>query len=124
MKKIALILITTLLTLSAHANITIWNSFINFGNVDIDSYGSTRSVTIYNNDSSEVTINVSDMCFLSGFSSRLLFPRISGNGSTSITVEFSPKEEGFESCTLTVTSHDNDYESIHLSGYGVKSDWP
>jgi hypothetical protein len=128
MKTLALVftLIATVFTATpALAYIDAFPSFLNFGDTVVGRRSFSQSVTVTNRGQEDISyINVSPSCGITfDVSSGSCFGPLRANQSCYVNVTFSPIREGYESCSIYVSSSQGS-ASISASGRGVKSNSP
>ena len=116
-------LISVFLTAAtANAYISASPSYVSFYSVAVGSYGGSRSIRIANNGPEVVgSLSVTDSCY-GGFNVRSYscYGPLSPYQSCSIDVSFNPTREGYQSCTIRVSS-ELSTELISVSGTGTKA---
>lgn len=83
----------------------------------------SRSVNVYNFGSEDLPIRINDYCAGDFWIVTWCPWSLRPGQSCSIEARFSPSREGYQGCSLNVTSEAGDYESISISGQGVRSNW-
>lgn len=119
--KVLVTLISVCLTAAtANAYISASPSYVSFYSVAVGSYGGSRSIRIANNGPEVVgSLSVTDSCY-GGFAVRSYgcYGPLSPYQSCSIDVSFNPTREGYQSCTIRVSS-ELSTELISVSGTGT-----
>ena len=120
MKTLALFALV-LFTLPAYASLDVYPRFMNFSDTDVGRRSITQSVTVSNRGQDDINdVNVYPSCGLSfDVSPGSCFGPLRANQSCSFNVAFSPNREGYESCSINISSS-NGSTSVSASGRGVK----
>jgi hypothetical protein len=123
MKTLALIALV-LMSTPALAYIDAFPSFLNFGDTVVGRRSIPRSVTVTNRGQDDVNyVNVFPSCGLAfDVSPGSCFGPLRANQSCYFNVTFSPDREGYQSCSINVTTSAGS-AYISASGRGVKREY-
>ncbi len=119
MKLVLTLLAFALWLPSAHARLNALPSSVNFYGVEVGTYGQSESVSIYNWSNQEVRLTVSDFCYGDFQTTNWCFSSLRPNGSCRIDVRFTPRNVGYQSCTIWVRGDQGSSLHISVSGQGV-----
>jgi len=123
-KHLAVFIFSSVTIVTAQAYISASPSFVNFGQVDINSWEKSQTVHIYNWGDEDVNLTISDACPWDFDFQHYFCHSLGANQSCSMTVKFSPNSVGYKSCTAYIYSSGGGSTSIHVSGQGVDQDSP
>lgn len=105
----------------AQAQLTASPSSVSFFNTEVGSFGRSQTIYVRNMSDEDINVSVSDTCY-GGFHRSGICSYISRNRSCTLRIEFRPRREGYQSCSITVrqTSGGYDQVRINVSGRGVE----
>ncbi|MCB0348858.1 MAG: hypothetical protein KDD37_08475 [Bdellovibrionales bacterium] len=106
---------------NAHAQLSASPSYVNFGDVSVDS-GLGRRTTVFVNSQSnqDNSVYVSNSCFGSFYTYNNCYT-LPPYGSCTIQVEYKPIREGYESCSMSIRGSRGGFTTLTISGRGVTS---
>lgn len=104
---------------SAFARLQVMPSSVSFYGVEVGSFGTQRTVYIYNWGDQAVHLRVNDYCYGDFRITNWCFQDLRPNGSCSIDVHFDPRTVGFQSCTIWIQDDTGQSENVSVSGQGV-----
>lgn len=112
-----------LFSFSANAYLVASPSSVNFYGTPVNSYGDQRTVQVSNYGNAEVRLSIYESCSFD-FSIRESFCySLLPSSSCQINIRFSPSREGYQSCSLRISSNEYAYsETVQISGQGVQQD--
>ena len=105
----------------AQAYLTASPASVNFFTTEVGSIGRTQTIWIRNNSDEDVNVSTNHSCY-GGFHVSGFCGYLGRWGSCTLTVQFRPRREGYQSCSINVrqTSGGFDQVHIHVSGRGVE----
>lgn len=120
MIRFAAIVLSTLMAEQAFAYINVNPSFVNFGSVEINSFGPRASIFISNQSDDAANLQVSPLgCGLAFDVQNFGCFQLPARGSCQISVAFRPTRVGPQSCTVSLYAGAAGSAQINLSGNGV-----
>ena len=109
-----------LFSTSAHALLSVFPGSINFFSVRLDGFGESQRVTVRNSGRTDVRVSVSNTCYGDFQVNNWCFGSLTAGGSCSLEVRFSPRREGYQSCSIWIRDSDGNGSSVSVSGQGVR----
>lgn len=122
LRLLVFLFVSSQATVALAGDLMVTPGSLNFYSVPVGQTQSA-SVNVYNFGSEDLPIRINDYC---GGDFRIVTwcPwSLRPGQSCSIEAHFRPSREGYQGCTVNVTSEAGEYESISVSGQGVRSDW-
>ena len=107
-------------SVQAQALISAFPGSINFFSVRLDGFGESQRVTVRNSGREDTRISTSNTCYGDFQVTNWCFGTLRAGGSCSIEVRFSPRREGYQSCSIWVRGSEGGSASIRVSGQGVR----
>jgi hypothetical protein len=109
-------------SLSAVAQLSVSPSYVDFGDVRIDGGGFRyTSVWVRNSSNEQVSVYVGNSCFSPFYSSNSCYT-LQPYGSCTVNIEFTPRSEGYHSCSININGGRGGFATIHVRGRGVASE--
>ncbi len=102
----------------AEAHISASPSFVSFYQVNVGS-SQTRYVRISNDGREAVQVSVGGGCFGDIQTMSACNLTLEPFQSCSVTVRFSPRREGYQSCSFSASGSDGSIATVNVSGQGV-----
>ncbi|MCB0408184.1 MAG: hypothetical protein KDD34_08275 [Bdellovibrionales bacterium] len=119
MKKWIVLMTGALFSLGAHAGLQVLPSSVNFFNVNVGSFGRSETITVRNLSDQDINVSTSDTCFGDFYVVDTCF-YLSRYQSCNIRVEFRPRREGYQSCSISIRDTTNgSLSTVFVSGRGV-----
>ncbi len=114
----ALALLTlVLMSFTAQAAINVYPASINFYNVKIGSFGPSQRINVQNFGPENEQISVLNSCYGDFNIGNWCTLSLGPNQSCSIEVQFSPRREGYQNCSIQIMgTHGSGYVSVSAQG--------
>jgi hypothetical protein len=120
MQKYMVFLTLALMSSTAFATINAFPSSVNFFNVKIGLFQSQR-VTVQNLNGPAEQVSVSNSCFGDFMVNSMCNLTLGPNDSCSIDIQFQPRREGFQICSIFISGLHGGGANVSVSGQGVRS---
>lgn len=118
MKKSIVFLTLGLMSSTAFAGLNVFPTSVSFFNVKVGMFQS-QSVTVQNANGPAEQVSVSNTCFgdfnVANYCNLTLGP----NQSCSINIQFQPRREGYQSCSIFIRGLHGGGGNVSVSGQGV-----
>jgi hypothetical protein len=108
-----------LMSSTAFATINAFPTWVNFFNVKIGMFQSQR-VTVQNLNGPAEQVSVSNSCFGDFMVNSMCNLTLGPNDSCSIDVQFQPRREGYQSCSIFIRSLRGGSANVNVSAQGVR----
>jgi hypothetical protein len=119
MHKYVVFLALGLMSSTAFATINAFPTSVNFFNVGIGLFQSQR-VTVQNLNGPAEQVSVSNSCFGDFMVSNMCNLTLGPNDSCSIDIQFQPRRQGYQSCSIFISGLRGGGANVSVSGQGVR----
>lgn len=115
MSRWLLVLVICLAPAAAHAQLQLSSTFLNFFG-EADGFAQTQSVTVRNGGREPVRLSVYNSCYREFRVSSQCYSRLQPGQSCWIQVTFDPRQKGYYSCSISLSSDRGDRQTVQVSG--------
>lgn len=119
MQKCMVFLTLALMDSTAFATINAFPTSVSFFNVSVGMFQS-RQVTVQNLNGPAEQVSVSNSCFGDFMVNNMCNLTLGPNASCSIDIQFQPRREGYQSCSIFISGLHGGGANVSVSGQGVR----